>query len=73
MVYGTIVRAIRSHRLKEPFSKQELRRACPRLKESTCCTFPWKHRKGNPGGAPELFIKVGPNKFKLIRPFRYGL
>jgi len=72
-VYRTIVDAVRKGRLKEPFSKNEVIKACPRLKASTICTFPWKHRKGNPRGNSELFIRVAKGRFKLNQPIKYGI
>jgi len=32
-----------------------------------------KHAVGNPGGNSELFIRVTPGKFKLLRPIKYGV
>jgi hypothetical protein len=72
MVYSSIVQAVKKERLKEPFTKEDFRRECPGLGGGTYIAFLYKHRKGNPGGASELFELVGPNKFRLLRPFRYG-
>ena len=72
MVYSTIITAVKNGRLKEPFSRNDLKSACKSLVEETCNTFPSKHRKGNPGGNSELFEMVSKGKFKLIRPLRYG-
>ena len=73
MVYSTIINAIKVGKLKEPFTIADLMYACKDLKKGTCNTFPSKHRKGNPGGNSELFEAVSKGKFKLLRPFRYGL
>jgi hypothetical protein len=73
MVYSSIVRAVNNGRLKEPFSNDDFRHACLGLGGGTYLAFLYKHRRGNPGGASELFELVGPNKFRLLRPFRYDL
>jgi len=72
-VYSSIVDAVRKGRLKEPFTKDDFRRACPGFGEGTYNAFLDKHRVGNPGGNSELFIKVTPGKFKLKRPIKYGI
>lgn len=72
-VYSAIVRAVKSKRLKEPFSKEDFKAACPGFGEGTYNAFLYKHRKGNPGGNRELFIRVTPGKFRIIRPFKYGM
>jgi hypothetical protein len=72
-VYEAIVRAVRSGRLREPFSSADFRRVCPGFGDGTYSAFPFKHRQGDPGGNSELFEQVGPNSFRCLRPFRYGL
>lgn len=72
-VYSAIVAAVRSGRLVEPFTQEDFRRACPGFGEGTYKAFLHKHRRGNPGGNSELFERVGPGRFKLLRPFPYGL
>jgi hypothetical protein len=72
-VYTAIVRAIKSGQLKEPFGQDDFRRACPNLGEGTYQAFLYKHRKGNPSRASELFEMVASGKFRLLRPFRYDL
>ena len=72
-VYSAIVYAVKTGKLKEPFSQNDFRRACPGLGEGTYQAFLHKHRKGNPGGNSELFEMTQPGKFRLLRPFRYGL
>lgn len=72
-VYSCIVRAVRSGKLKEPFTKDDFRMACPNFGEGTYNAFLDKHRVGNPGGNSELFERVSPGKFKLVRPFKYGI
>jgi hypothetical protein len=72
-VYSAIVQAVKSGQLKEPFGQDDFRYACPNLGEGTYQAFLYKHRKGNPGGASELFEIFAPGKFRLLRPFRYDL
>jgi hypothetical protein len=72
-VYGSIVKAVRQGKLKEPFTKEDFRQACPNLGNGTYNAFLDKHREDNPGGNSELFRKVRPGLFELIRPIKYGL
>ena len=72
-VYRAIVKAVKEGRLKEPFTKEDFRRACLGFAEGTYNAFLWKHRVGNLGGNTELFELVKPGKFRLVRPFKYGL
>lgn len=72
-VYSAIVRAVKSGQLKEPFGQDDFRHACPGLGQGTYQAFLHKHRKGNPGGASELFEMVDSGRFRLLRPFRYDL
>jgi hypothetical protein len=72
-VYGAIVKAIKSKKLAEPFSRSDFRKACPGLGEGTYNAFLDKHAKDNPGGNTELFERVAPGRFNCIRPFKYGL
>ena len=72
-VYSCIVKAIKNGKLKEPFTKVDFRSVCPNFGVGTYNAFLDKHRVGNPGGQSELFEKVSPGKFKLVRPFKYGL
>lgn len=72
-VYRAIVEAVRSGSLREPFSQSDFRLACRGLGQGTYQAFLHKHSKGNPGGNTELFAKVGPGRFKCIRPFKYGV
>lgn len=73
LVYSAIVRAVKSGHLREPFEIKEFRIACPGFGEGTYQAFLYKHRKGNPGGTSELFKLVSKGKFRLLRPFKYGL
>lgn len=72
-VYSAIVQAIKSCKLKEPFSKKEFETYCPGFGKGTYNAFLDKHSKENPGGNSELFERVTPGKFQCLRPFKYGL
>ena len=73
-VYSTIVEAVKSGKLREPFTSNDLIRVCGKqIKEGTCKTFPRKHRIENPAGNTELFEMVSKGKFKIIRPYKYDL
>lgn len=72
-VYACIVRAVSIGKLKEPFARDDFRKACPGFGEGTYRAFLHKHRVGNPGGNSELFERVSPGRFKLVRPYEYGL
>jgi len=72
-VYRSIVAAVKSEELKEPFTKDEFRKACPGFAEGTYGTFLPKHRVGNPGGDSELFEEVSLRRYRLVRPYKYGL
>ena len=70
-VYFSIVNAVKSGKLKEPFTREDFQKACPGLGQGTYQAFLNKHRKGNPGTYSELFDRVETGKFKVIRPFKY--
>ena len=72
-VYSAIVQAVKKGTLKELFTQDDFLHGCPGFGEGTYQAFLHKHRKGNPGGASELFELTVPGKFRLLRPFRYGL
>lgn len=72
-VYRRIVGAVKSGELKEPFTTDDFREACPGLAEGTYNAFLHKHRVGNPGRNSELFDKVSPGRFRLVRPYKYGI
>jgi hypothetical protein len=71
-VYKCIVRAVKSGELKEPFSTGDFQKACPGFGIGTYRAFLYKHSVGN-SKTTELFAKVSPGKFKLVRPLRYGI
>ena len=62
-VYKAIINAIKTGKLKEPFSKQDFQDACPGFGNGTYNAFLDKHAKGNPGGNSELFERVGEGQF----------
>jgi hypothetical protein len=72
-VYRAILNAIRTGALREPFSKEGFRIACPGFGNGTYNAFLDKHRHGNPRRNSELFERVSPGQFKSLRPFRYGI
>jgi len=72
-VYRAIAEAVKDGKLKEPFSKEDFRSACPDFGEGTYTAFLYKHREGNPGGVSELFEQVYKGHFRLLRPLKYGL
>lgn len=72
-MYAAIINAVRSGRLHEPFGRAEFVAACPGFGKGTYRAFLDKHRIGNPGNQSELFERVGPGRFRCIRPYKYGL
>jgi hypothetical protein len=72
-VYSAIIQAVKKGQLNEPFTQEDFRNACTGLGDGTYQAFLYKHRKGNPGGQSELFELIGVGRFRLLRPFRYGL
>jgi hypothetical protein len=71
-VYKAIVEAIRSARLREPFTQRDFREQCPGFGQGTYNAFLHKHRVGNPKGNSELFELISPGAFRCVRPFKYG-
>ena len=72
-VYRAIVSAVRSGGLSEPFGTDDFRRPCPGFGDGTYRAFLHKHTLGNPSGTSELFDRVSPGRFWLLRPIRYRL
>ena len=72
-VYRALVAAVAQGHLREPFSKDNFRQECPGFGGGTYNAFLDKHAVGNPGGNSELFERVTPGSFKLLRPLKYGL
>ena len=73
VIYRKIVRAIKSNKIMEPFSLNDLIKACPYLDKYTCMVFLSKHKQGNPSETSQLFEMDLDGKFKLMRPFKYDL
>ena len=73
VIYRTIVRTIKAGKLIEPFSLNDLIKACPYLNKYTCMVFLSKHRQGNPSDTSQLFEMDSDGKFKLLRPLQYDL
>ena len=72
-VYGAIVKAVRSGRLREPFSQDDFRIACRGFGEGIYKAFLSKHARENPGGASELFEREAPGRCRCVRQLRYDL
>jgi len=72
-LYRCIVRAFKSGNLREPFGAADLGKACQGFAEDTYGTFLPKHAVGNPGGNSELFERVARGRYKLVRPYKYGI
>jgi hypothetical protein len=68
---GKLIQAIRTAvqegQLEEPFRANNVREAIPGFAEKTYNVFLSKHRKGNPGGNTELFIRLKQGTYKLLR------
>jgi len=50
--------ALENGRLKEPFTWEDIKRACPGCADKTYKVFLVHHRKGNPIEYPEYFIRI---------------
>ena len=72
-VYRSIVKAVNSGSLKEPFKAADVKAVCPGFADGTYSTFLSKHRRGNPRGKWELFERVAIGRFRLLKPIRYGI
>ena len=72
-VYCRIVGAVKRGELKQPFTASDLEKACPGFRKATYGTFLPKHAVGNPGRNSELFERVSRGKYRLVRPYKYGL
>jgi len=72
-VYKSIVEAIRSERLTEPFTTKDFKKKCPGFGQGTYNAFLHKHRIGNTSGNSELFELVSLGYFRCVRPFKYSL
>jgi hypothetical protein len=59
-----IYAAVRSGKLKQPFTAAMVRLACPGWKGRTYGTFLGKHSVGN-GETTELFLRVGRGAYRI--------
>lgn len=73
IVYKTIIKAVKSGKLKEPFSAKDLIKSCPEINVKTCNTFLYNHVIDNMSYHSELFVRNKDGKFELIRPLKYGI
>jgi len=62
-----ILEAISKGTLKQPFTWQDLKRACPGYADKTYRLILVHHRKGNPIGYPEYFKRIDQEHFGLVR------
>jgi hypothetical protein len=62
-----IYSAVRAGRLREPFDADTVKRACPGWAERTYHVFLSKHAVGNPGKTTELFMRVSPGRYRIVR------
>jgi hypothetical protein len=60
-----IYAAVRSGRLREPFTPDMVRSACPGWSDHTYGVFLPKHAEGNPGSNAVLFVRVAPGQYCL--------
>jgi hypothetical protein len=65
---GEVYAAVLEGRLREPFNRDDLRRACPRWPISIYTAFLPHHSVGNKHGNTELFVRVAPGLYRLNRP-----
>jgi hypothetical protein len=72
-IYRRIIRAVKRGDLKEPFNGKMFKKACPGFADRTYKTFLPKHRKSNTTETRQLFIRIAPGFYKVIRPYHYGI
>jgi hypothetical protein len=61
-----IRKAVGEEHLSELFSQEAVKNAVPGYAEKTYHVFLPKHRKGNPGGNTELFVRVSRGLYRLL-------
>ena len=66
-LYQTIVDAISSGLLKEPFRSADVEESCPGFAKNTYKNFLAKHAKRNPSGTTELFERIDRGLYCLNR------
>ena len=64
---GEVYAAVLEGRLCEPFTREDLKRACPGWPQSIYMAFLPTHSVGNKHGKPERFVRVPPGKYRLNR------
>ena len=62
---GQIRQARREDKLPYSFTAADVKQTCPGWAENTYSTFLPKHRKGNPGGETELFVRNSDGTYRL--------
>ncbi len=62
-----IIEAVEKGKLKEPFSEEDVMKACPGYAKPTYRSSLVHHRKGNPINQPEYFEINEKGKFTLIK------
>jgi hypothetical protein len=65
---GQVYAAVLEGRLREPFSRDDLRRGCPGWPEGIYRAFLPQHSIGNKHGNTELFVRIAPGLYRLNRP-----
>jgi hypothetical protein len=65
---GEVYAAVLDGRLREAFTRDDLRRACAGWPKSIYAAFLPKHSVGNIAGNTELFVRVAPGLYRLNRP-----
>lgn len=58
--------AVRNGKLKEPFRALDVKVTCPGWSDKTYSNFLPKHRRGNPGGYTEYFVRHPDGSYVLI-------
>ena len=71
--YEAIIKLVKSKKLKEPFFPADIAKATRAKNAGTLRRYPTRHRKGNPDGYSVLFTKLKDGRYKLVRPFKFGI
>ena len=69
-IYQSILDAVSSGQLTQPFGSATVEKACPRFARNTYRNFLAKHAEGNPSGATELFLRVSRGLYCIGRSSR---
>lgn len=62
-----IRRAVKTGTLKQPFRAADVKKAVPGFAKNTYHVFLPKHRSDNPDNQTELFERISPGLYRLIR------